>query len=708
MMNSIGQLGGGSSALDSSSLSPIVNPKDDLKTHFITREGVYKQMTLSEYSRPNRVPLNQGSSNTGCAPVRVSFLSIRPTTSSNHENESEILVNGDIPLPRRDFGVSSEFRDGLLPDSPTHSEIDAFTNSDRICFNVGRELYVFVYRGVRNAVDLNKPIDKRVYKGTYPTCHDFNQETATATSCSLIIGFSAGQIQLIDPFQKDYQVSRLYNEDRFIDKSSVTCLKWIPGQPQCFLASHSSGNMYLYNEELPCSPGPPSYQIFKQGDGFTVHTCKTKTSRNPVYRWTIGNGAINQFAFAPNNDAKLLATVGHDGFLRIFNYHTMELVGFMKSYFGGLLCLSWSPDSRYIVTGGEDDLITVYSVLEKRIVCRGQGHKSWISQVAFDPYTSFSSDGQPASGVPLDLGSDEDLRPSSLSSSGLLFKGGIAGLHSGAVGSKVPAACTSQFNGPSSIGTVSSSANPLSHPSLPPLNMRTVGGSTANLRSNAFTALTRAQKESFSSMSLGGTGGCPTLGVSYRIGSVGHDTQLCLWDLTDDVLRQPSVSQRHRNSTIIAVGTEQLGTPTSCSAENAKLSSSDGKEQLNAKDKKLHKRGFSLGAKLAGNSHDRWGRNNSSSLPSEKERRENTIARLLGTPVCPRMDEVTVIEPLICKKIAHERLTGLEFREDCVVTACQEGFILTWARPGKGIPQRCNPNSSVPLVNQNIPGGTVV
>lgn len=47
------------------------------------------------------------------------------------------------------------------------------------------------------------------------------------------------------------------------------------------------------------------------------------------------------------------------------------------------------------------------------------------------------------------------------------------------------------------------------------------------------------------------------------------------------------------------------------------------------------------------------------------------------------MEEITVIEPLICKKIAHERLTGLIFREDCVVTACQEGFILTWARPGK-------------------------
>ena len=32
-------------------------------------------------------------------------------------------------------------------------------------------------------------------------------------------------------------------------------------------------------------------------------------------------------------------------------------------------------------------------------------------------------------------------------------------------------------------------------------------------------------------------------------------------------------------------------------------------------------------------------------------------ARLLGTRICPRIDEVPMIEPLICKKISHERLT---------------------------------------------------
>lgn len=38
---------------------------------------------------------------------------------------------------------------------------------------------------------------------------------------------------------------------------------------------------------------------------------------------------------------------------------------------------------------------------------------------------------------------------------------------------------------------------------------------------------------------------------------MGHDTHLCLWDLTEDILRQSS-SQRHRGSTIITIGTDQV------------------------------------------------------------------------------------------------------------------------------------------------------
>lgn len=56
---------------------------------------------------------------------------------------------------------------------------------------------------------------------------------------------------------------------------------------------------------------------------------------------------------------------------------------------------------------------------------------------------------------------------------------------------------------------------------------------------------------------------------------------------------------------------------------------------------------------------------------------------MLGTALCPRIHEVPLLEPLVCKKIAQERLTVLLFLEDCIITACQEGLVCTWARPGK-------------------------
>lgn len=61
------------------------------------------------------------------------------------------------------------------------------------------------------SIDLNKPIDKRIYKGTQPTCHDFNQFTAATETISLLVGFSAGQVQYLDLIKKD--TSKLFNEE---------------------------------------------------------------------------------------------------------------------------------------------------------------------------------------------------------------------------------------------------------------------------------------------------------------------------------------------------------------------------------------------------------------------------------------------------------------------------------------------------------------
>lgn len=63
-----------------------------------------------------------------------------------------------------------------------------------------------------------------------------------------------------------------------------------------------------------------------------------------------------------------------------------RLLDVYSSYYGGFLCVCWSPDGKYVVTGGQDDLLSIWSVAESMIVARCQGHQSWITDVCFDPW----------------------------------------------------------------------------------------------------------------------------------------------------------------------------------------------------------------------------------------------------------------------------------------------------------------------------------
>jgi len=54
------------------------------------------------------------------------------------------------------------------------------------------------------------------------------------------------------------------------------------------------------------------------------------------------------------------------------------------SYFGGLTALAFSPDSRFLLFAGQDDLITVLSLRDQRVVARCEGHCSFVSGLAWD------------------------------------------------------------------------------------------------------------------------------------------------------------------------------------------------------------------------------------------------------------------------------------------------------------------------------------
>ncbi len=51
-----------------------------------------------------------------------------------------------------------------------------------------------------------------------------------------------------------------------------------------------------------------------------------------------------------------------------------------------MLAVCFSPDGRHVAVGGEDDLIALYSMEEGVVVAWGEGHASWVSALAFDPW----------------------------------------------------------------------------------------------------------------------------------------------------------------------------------------------------------------------------------------------------------------------------------------------------------------------------------
>lgn len=131
----------------------------------------------------------------------------------------------------------------------------------------------------------------------------------------------------------------------------------------------------------------------------SVHSKNQKT--NPVSFWKLSNQRINAFAFSP--DSRRLAVVSEDGTLRIIDYlkeewvsspslriscgtNTVRLLDLYSSYYGGFLCVCWSPDAKYVLTGGQDDLVSIWSVAEGTIVARCQGHQSYVTAVCFDPW----------------------------------------------------------------------------------------------------------------------------------------------------------------------------------------------------------------------------------------------------------------------------------------------------------------------------------
>ena len=251
-------------------------------------------------------------------------------------------------------------------------------------------------------------LTKILFTKAHMLCHDANEVTKAPNHVDIVAGSSAGDIIWYEPFSQRY--NRL-NKNGVINPSPVSDVKWIPGSESLFLASHMDGTLVVYDKEREDAAFNPEEeaQITPEHnsdsmEGTALRVDKSVNSKNqktnPVAFWKLSNQRINQMAFSP--DCLHLAVVSEDGSLRIIDYlkevyvayefdlnglaDSPSLLDLYPSYYGALTCCCWSPDGKYLLTGGQDDLVSIWSLADRSIVARCPGHQSWVSAVAFDPW----------------------------------------------------------------------------------------------------------------------------------------------------------------------------------------------------------------------------------------------------------------------------------------------------------------------------------
>ncbi|KAH9993809.1 WD40-repeat-containing domain protein [Russula vinacea] len=260
----------------------------------------------------------------------------------------------------------------------------------------------------------------RVTFAAHPTCHDVNHSTASHEHLDLIIGFQTGDLIWFDPIALRY--GRLNKQGR-ISNSPCTAVRWVPSSPNLFLVSHADGTIVVYdkdredgvftpqaptaslasltNDPAPTSPEasssagewnpldsifvtiPPWHPVNSAGaQAGGGRGDRDKAAKNPVSHWKVSKRGVVDFVFSP--DVKYVAAIAEDGCLRVIDALAEQLVDCYAAYFGSLTCVAWSPDGRFIITGGQDDLVNIFSPWEQRVIARCQGHSSFLSGLAFD------------------------------------------------------------------------------------------------------------------------------------------------------------------------------------------------------------------------------------------------------------------------------------------------------------------------------------
>lgn len=160
--------------------------------------------------------------------------------------------------------------------------------------------------------------------------------------------------------------------------SAISSICWIPGSETEFFVTFECGKVLSFDKDRE----DKAIDVNAESSDIIIRKFGRSDKFNPVSMWNTHGAKPSSLSFS--FDCNSFAMTTKRGEIIILDYAAERITDIFHGYFGGITCLSWSPDGKYFITGGEDDLVTIWSFSNKKIIARCHGHSSFVSSVSFD------------------------------------------------------------------------------------------------------------------------------------------------------------------------------------------------------------------------------------------------------------------------------------------------------------------------------------
>ncbi|OWB57864.1 hypothetical protein B5S28_g3841 [[Candida] boidinii] len=300
----------------------------------------------------------------------------------------------------------------------------------------GRLLNLIILEDNPREMEVELPALKVSFTTSIITTFDTFTYITSNGDCNLdiLIGFATGDIVWINPIKMKY--SR-WNKNAKLKQASVISIKW-SNCGNYAIIGYSDGEMQIYNRDFDDNEDYKNQVNNKmnkiKNEKFvrfnkSLIVKKDKINKklnnnnnnndnelllndninnliphdnnslnlNPIAHYKMSTNPITDINFHPKY-SNLIVISCDDGFTRLFDLIEEKITDIIPAYYGGLLCNHITNDGKYLLVGGEDDLISIYEFQLSskfsrystpgmlKLIARLKGSKSWIRQIKIDDF----------------------------------------------------------------------------------------------------------------------------------------------------------------------------------------------------------------------------------------------------------------------------------------------------------------------------------